>query len=74
MWCRYNFDVKKVMELNLTSKTKNSDHELFQITEITVTIEENLDCQLFDKCQIIFSVFLLFLIICNIIIICLLRN
>ena len=58
----------------ITSEIKNSGHELFQITKITVAFEENSDYQLFDKCQIIFSVFLVFLfIICNIIIICLLR-
>ena len=73
MWYRYNFDDKKVI-MNITSKVKNYDRDLIQITEITVAFEENSDYQ-FDKYQIIFCFFLVILfIICNIIIlICLLR-
>ena len=58
----------------ITSKFKNYDRDIIQITEITVNFEENLDYQ-FDKYQIIFFVSLVILfIICNIIIlICLLR-
>ena len=68
---RYNFDDKKVMII--TSKVKNYDRDLIQITEITVDFEENSDYQ-FDKYYIIFC-FLVILFICNIIlIICLLRN
>ena len=51
MWYRYNFDDKKVMII--TSKFKNYDRDIIQITEITVNFEENLDYQ-FDKYQIIF--------------------
>ena len=57
----------------ITSKFKNYDRDIIQITEITVNFEENSDYQ-FDKYQIIFFVFLVILfIICNIVLICLLR-
>ena len=52
----------------ITSKVKNYDRDLIQITEITVAFEENLDYQ-FDKYQIILGFFLFSLfIMCNIII------
>ena len=71
IWYRRNFDDKK--EMIITSKIKNYDRDLIQITEVSITFEENSDYQ-FDKYQIIFFVFLVSLfIICNIILICLLR-
>ena len=44
----------------ITSKVKNYDRDLIQITEITVAFEENSDYQ-FDKYQIIFCFFSYFI-------------
>ena len=55
----------------VTSKVKNYDCDLIQVTEITVDFEEKSDYQF----EIIFSFLVILFIICNIIlIICLLRN
>ena len=59
--------------MNITSKFENYNHDIRQVTEVSINFEENLDYQ-FDQYQIIFSVFLVILFICNIVIlICLLR-
>ena len=57
----------------IRSKVKNYDRDLIQITEITVHFEENSDYQ-FNKYQIIFCFLVILIIICNIVLICLLRN
>ena len=55
----------------ITSKVKNYDCDLIQVTEITVDFEEKSDYQF----EVIFSFLVILFIICNIIlIICLLRN
>ena len=55
----------------VTSKVKNYNCDLIQVTEITVDFEEKSDYQF----EVIFSFLVILFIICNIIlIICLLRN
>ena len=59
--------------MNITTKVENFNRDIRQVTEVSIIFEENLDYQ-FDQYQIIFSVFLVILFICNIVVlICLLR-
>ena len=58
--------------MTIISKVKNCNHDLNQITEISVFVEGNLDHQ-FYKYQIIFCFLVILLIIGNIFILILLR-